>query len=62
MKDNDIPWGKNANQIIEDVTKEYLFPILYNFPAGHIQDNNPLIFGKQVSLELNATTSKLTFE
>ena len=62
MKDNDIPWGKNANQIIEDVTKEYSFPILYNFPAGHIQNNSPLIFGKQVSLELNATTSKLTFE
>lgn len=62
MKDNDIPWGKNANQIIEDVTKEYSFPILYNFPAGHFRDNRALIFGKQVSLELNETTSKLTFE
>ena len=62
MKDNDIPWGKNANQIIEDVTKGYSFPILYNFPAGHFRDNRALIFGKQVSLELNATTSKLIFE
>lgn len=62
MRDNDIPWGKNANQIIADVTKEYSFPILYNFPAGHFHDNRALIFGKQVSLELNATTSKVTFE
>ena len=62
MKDNEIPWGKNANQIIADITKEYTFPILYNFPAGHIQNNNALIFGEQVSLELNATTSKLIFE
>ena len=62
MRDNDIPWGKNANQIIADVTKEYSFPILYNFPAGHFHDNRALIFGEQVSLELNATTSKLTFE
>ena len=62
MKDNDIPWGKNANQIIEDVTKGYSFPVLYNFPAGHFRDNRALIFGKQVSLELNATTSKLIFE
>jgi muramoyltetrapeptide carboxypeptidase len=62
MRDNDIPWGKNANQIIEDVTKEYSFPILYNFPAGHFHDNRALIFGKQVSLELNATTSKVNFE
>ena len=62
MKDNDIPWGKNANQIIEDVTKSYSFPIFYNFPAGHFRDNRALIFGKQVSLELNDTTSKVTFE
>lgn len=62
MRDNDIPWGKNANQIIADITKEYSFPILYNFPAGHFHDNRALIFGKQVSLELNATTSKVTFE
>ncbi|MBP6549721.1 MAG: LD-carboxypeptidase [Flavobacterium sp.] len=62
MKDNEIPWGKNANQIIEDVTKGYSFPIFYNFPAGHFRDNRALIFGKQVSLELNTTTSKLTFE
>lgn len=62
MKDNDIPWGKNANQIVEDVTKSYSFPIFYNFPAGHFRDNRALIFGKHVSLELNETTSKLTFE
>lgn len=62
MKDNEIPWGKNANQIVEDVTKGYSFPIFYNFPAGHFRDNRALIFGKQVSLELNTTTSKLTFE
>ncbi len=62
MKDNDIPWGKNANQIIADVTKEYTFPILYNFPVGHFHDNRAIIVGKQVSLEINKETSKLTFE
>ena len=62
MNDNDIPWGKNANQIIEDVVKNYSFPVLYNFPAGHFRDNRALILGKQVSLDLNATTSKLIFE
>lgn len=62
MRDNDIPWGKNANQIIEDITKNYNFPILYNFPAGHFHDNRALIFGKQVSLQLTTASSKLTFE
>lgn len=62
MRDNDIPWGKNANQIIQEVTKDYSFPILYNFPAGHFSDNRALIFGKQVSLELDKENSKLIFE
>ena len=62
MRDNDIPWGKSANEIIQDVTKQYSFPIIYNFPAGHIHDNRTLILGKQVSLEINKESSKLIFE
>lgn len=61
MRDNEIPWGKNALEIIEDVTKEYNIPIIYNFPAGHIQDNRALIFGRQVSLEVSQKDSKLIF-
>lgn len=53
MHDNEIPWGKNAHEIILDITKKYNFPIVFNFPAGHIHDNNTLIFGKKVSLEIN---------
>jgi len=62
MKDNDIPWGKDALQIIEDVTKKYNIPIVYNFPAGHIQDNRALIFGSQVTLDVNSECSKVIFE
>lgn len=61
MKDNDIPWGKDALQIIEDVTKKYNFPIVYNFPAGHIQDNRALPFGSQVTLDVNSECSKIIF-
>jgi hypothetical protein len=31
MRDNDIPW-KNALQIIEDITRKYNIPVVYNFP------------------------------
>jgi hypothetical protein len=42
MKDNDIPWGKKCCiEIIEDVTKNTIFPFYMNFPAGHIQNNRP---------------------
>jgi len=62
MKDNDIPWGKDALQIIEDVTKKYNIPIVYNFPAGHIQDNRALVFGSQIELDVNAECTKVYFE
>lgn len=62
MKDNDIPWGKNALQIIENVTKKYNIPIIYEFPAGHIQDNRALIMGSKVSIEVDAVCSKVIFE
>lgn len=62
MKDNDIPWGKNALQIIEDVTKTYNIPVVYHFPAGHIPDNRALIFGRQVTLEVTESDTKLIFD
>ena len=62
MKDNEIPWGRNALEIIEDAVKGLNIPIIYNFPAGHIRDNRALIFGRQVTIEVTAETSKVTFQ
>lgn len=62
MKDNEIPWGKNALEIIDDVTKKYNIPIIYNFPAGHMADNRALIFGKQVTMDVNSLESTVVFE
>ena len=62
MKDNDIPWGKDALQIIEDVTKKNNIPIIYNFPAGHISDNRALIMGNKVLINVDPICSKVVFE
>lgn len=62
MNDNDIPWGKNALEIIQDVLKDYKFPIIYNFPAGHIKDNRALILGKTVSVDVNDKEASVKFE
>jgi muramoyltetrapeptide carboxypeptidase len=62
MHDNEIPWGKNALEIIDDVTKPYNIPVIYNFPAGHSADNHALILGKQVTLEVNDLESKVIFD
>lgn len=62
MNDNDIPWGKDALEIIEDVVKDLKIPIAYNFPAGHIKDNRALILGKTVTLDVNDKETVLKFE
>ena len=62
MNDNDIPWGKDALQIIQDVLKDYKFPIIYEFPAGHIKDNRALILGKTVSIDVNDKEAVVKFE
>ncbi|SNA65893.1 putative carboxypeptidase [Flavobacterium psychrophilum] len=62
MKDNDIPWGKNALQIIDEVTKKYNIPTIYEFPAGHIQDNRALVMGNKVSMSVNNECSTVVFE
>lgn len=54
MHDNTIPFGKNAHEIILDLTSEYDFPICFDFPAGHLDDNRALIFGRTVQLEVGA--------
>ncbi len=62
MNDNDIPWGYDALEIVKDITKDYNIPICFNFPAGHITDNRALIFGKEITLEVTETGTKVTFE
>ena len=50
MHDNTVPFGMNAYQIISEAVKEYSFPVCFNFPFGHIDDNRALILGKEAHL------------
>jgi len=52
MHDNTIPFGKKAKKIILEIVEEYNFPVVFNFPMGHIEDNRPLILGAEVSIEV----------
>lgn len=46
MHDNEVPFGPDANRIILDAVREYSYPVLFDFPAGHRQPNMPLILGR----------------
>ncbi len=51
VKDSDTPFGQTVEEIIHSHTKQYNFPVCYNFPAGHIADNHALIMGRTVHIE-----------
>ena len=50
MNDNVISFGKTAKEIIQDAVKEYNYPVCFDFPAGHIDDNRTLVMGENVKL------------
>ncbi len=62
MHDNDIPFGKNAEEIILDVCSEYNFPIVFNFPAGHLKDNRALFLGRKADLMVHKNGVTLSFK
>jgi len=53
MRDNTIPFGKDAEQIILEHTVEYGYPIYFGFEAGHQKLNKALRFGLRAEIKDN---------
>lgn len=49
---------QTIHQIIADAVDGYDYPVCFNFPAGHVEYNLPLIMGAQ--MELKVTENKAT--
>ncbi len=45
MHDNTIPFGKTAEEIVAEHCQKYDFPVIFNFPAGHLFDNRAIRMG-----------------
>jgi len=61
MHDNTVPFGRKAKKIILDAVEEYDFPVVFNFPMGHIEDNRALILGAEVSLDVSEEEVKFCY-
>lgn len=49
-----------ANQIIAERVSKYNFPVMFDFPNGHIFENQPLIIGAPIKMEVS-NQSKIQF-
>lgn len=59
--DSKIPWGKSIEETILHIVGEYDYPVLFNFPAGHIADNRAIYIGRMAGLNINREKASLNF-
>jgi muramoyltetrapeptide carboxypeptidase len=59
MRDNDIPFGKTAEQIVREHCEEYGFPVAFNVPAGHDDFNVAMKFGADYRLTVEEEKTTL---
>ena len=61
LRKNTTPWGKSIEQLVLDVFAEYDIPILFDFPAGHEDENVALILGREIELKVTKETGQVNF-
>ena len=61
LNDNTIPFGKTVEQIILEHTATYNYPIWFDFPSGHIDENKAIILEQESKLEILGERCQLTF-
>ena len=59
-KDTDRPFGKNIEQVIYDVVREFKFPICFGFPISHEKENVAIIVGGTYRLEVSVHGTTLS--
>jgi muramoyltetrapeptide carboxypeptidase len=60
IKDTERPFGKTVYEIINDVVKDYDYPVCFGFPVSHEKENYALKIG--VGYKLKVTKSKVLLE
>ncbi len=57
MKDNTLPFGKTAEEIIREHADAYDYPVCFGFPAGHFPDNRSIFMGRSALVQVGDTVT-----
>jgi muramoyltetrapeptide carboxypeptidase len=60
MNDNAVAFGETAEQIIARHVSEFDFPVAFQVPVGHLDENHTLLLGKKAALRVSEGGSSLT--
>jgi muramoyltetrapeptide carboxypeptidase len=61
LEDTDIPFGKSVEELILAHFDYRKIPICFGFPAGHIDDNQAILLGSKVELEVSERQCLLSY-
>ena len=61
LEDTDPPLGRSIEEIILEQLRFSNIPVVFNFPAGHIDDNRALIFGKRTQICVNDNETTVSY-
>ncbi|WP_310393888.1 LD-carboxypeptidase [Hymenobacter sp.] len=62
LRDNAVPFGATAHEIIDSYARHYNFPVGYGFPVGHEADNRALVVGSKAQLVVDEAGARLVAE
>ncbi|MEJ5962247.1 S66 peptidase family protein [Pedobacter immunditicola] len=55
IEEEKIPFGQTPEEIIWEAVQEYDYPVCFNFPTGHINNNLAMVLGKKAVFCSNET-------
>ncbi|SEQ75470.1 S66 peptidase family protein [Pedobacter rhizosphaerae] len=56
-----IPFGQTVNEVIWEVVKGYDYPVCFDFPSGHIDNNLSMVLGAEVKLTVESNNVQFKY-
>lgn len=56
-----VQWPKTLEETILEIVSEYDYPVLFDFPAGHTNDNRAMYIGRKVEINFDGREAVLSY-
>ena len=61
IEEEKISFGQTADQVICEIVQEYDYPVCFNFPTGHIENNLCMTLGAEINLKVETNNVQFKY-